>query len=298
MVDRGAITKIKIRMERFSDSERKVADYVMANLSEIPYKTLIAIAKDTGVSDATVMRFVRSIGFETSNSFKIAVTTDIQSPNEAIFSSITPEDSLEIVATKVIQSDILLLQDTINLVDIESLENVLKLILKSKRILLFATGTSRSSGMWLFDRLLRLGFPVLLLLDPFHQLTQAALSSYVEDELCIFISRSGSPQMLIEAQQVLRQSSKKIKIVTITCDPNSVMARQSDYCLFAGSHETQIDVAGSQVGIISIINTIYISLANIDAQRTAVQQAKIWNAVDVFRRGPRKYRKKEKSKNG
>lgn len=293
MVTRSAITKIKISMGDFSFSERKVADCVMDNLSNIPYKTLISIAKDAGVSDATVMRFVRSIGFESFNSFKIAIATDIQVPNEAIFNSITPEDNQATVATKVIQSDILLLQDTISFIDNEALRDVLDLIINSKRIVIFATGTSISSATWLFDRLFRLGFPVLQLLDPFHQLTQAALSSCLDNLLCIFISRSGAPQMLIEAQQVLRQSCDQLKIVTITCNPNSVMAKQSDLCLFAGSHEIQNDVAGSQVGIISLINALYISLANVDSKRTADQQAKIWKAVDVFRKEPRKYRQKK-----
>lgn len=293
MVTRGAITNIKIRMDNLSLSERKVADYLMANITEIPYKTLIEIGQDVGVSDATVMRFVRTIGFDTFNSFKIAIAGDIQFPNEVIFNTITPEDDLVTVTTKVIQSDILLLQDTISLINNETLQNVLDLIIKSKRIFIFATGTSRPSAMWLFDRLFRLGFPVIQLLDPFQQLTQAALLSGLEDPLCIFISRSGSPQMLIEAQQLLRKDCDRVKIVTITCNPNSVMATQSDLCLFAGSHEIQNDIAGSQVGIFSLINVLYISLANIDTKGTAEQQAKIWKACDVFRKEPRKYRQKK-----
>ena len=58
---------VKIIEKHFADftkSEREIAAYVLANLRQIPFETGATIAEKVGVSQMTVGRFLRSIGYE------------------------------------------------------------------------------------------------------------------------------------------------------------------------------------------------------------------------------------------
>ena len=54
-------------------SEKKVADYVLANEIECGKISLEKLAKRSGVSQPTVMRFVKAMGFEGFKEFRYQI---------------------------------------------------------------------------------------------------------------------------------------------------------------------------------------------------------------------------------
>ncbi|HLP66453.1 MAG TPA: MurR/RpiR family transcriptional regulator [Rhizobium sp.] len=67
-IDIAAI--LRARMEGFSPSEQNLAVYVLDNLQLLPFETGGTIARAVGVSEMTVTRFVRSLGFENLRDLK------------------------------------------------------------------------------------------------------------------------------------------------------------------------------------------------------------------------------------
>ena len=57
--------------------QEKIASYVIENQYLICQKTLMELSKEIGVSDASILRFVRTIGFEGYNEFKSVLYTNL-----------------------------------------------------------------------------------------------------------------------------------------------------------------------------------------------------------------------------
>ncbi len=69
---------LRARMADFSPSEQSLASYILDNIQILPFETGSSIAQAVGVSEMTVTRFVRSLGFENLRDLKqrlrVAVT--------------------------------------------------------------------------------------------------------------------------------------------------------------------------------------------------------------------------------
>lgn len=61
---------LRDRMGDFSPSERSLAAYILDNVQMLPFETGISIAQAVGVSEMTVTRFVRGLGFENLRDLK------------------------------------------------------------------------------------------------------------------------------------------------------------------------------------------------------------------------------------
>ncbi|KQU90651.1 SIS domain-containing protein [Ensifer sp. T173] len=61
---------LRARMNEFSPSEQSLAVYMLDNVQLLPFETGSTIARAVGVSEMTVTRFVRSLGFENLRDLK------------------------------------------------------------------------------------------------------------------------------------------------------------------------------------------------------------------------------------
>ncbi len=62
--------KIVENFASFTKSEKIVATYILENLAGLPFESLSSIARSCNVSDMTVSRCIRSLGFKSINDFK------------------------------------------------------------------------------------------------------------------------------------------------------------------------------------------------------------------------------------
>ncbi|MDR6758177.1 DNA-binding MurR/RpiR family transcriptional regulator [Mycoplana sp. BE70] len=63
-------TILRTRMTEFSPSEQSLAVYMLDNIQLLPFETGSTIARAVGVSEMTVTRFVRALGFENLRDLK------------------------------------------------------------------------------------------------------------------------------------------------------------------------------------------------------------------------------------
>lgn len=55
--------RLRADLHRFTRSEREIATYMLANLQDLPFETAATIAARVGVSQMTVSRFMRTLGY-------------------------------------------------------------------------------------------------------------------------------------------------------------------------------------------------------------------------------------------
>ncbi|MDR1949864.1 MAG: MurR/RpiR family transcriptional regulator [Spirochaetaceae bacterium] len=284
--EQGIFPQTRFRVNALSASEKRVMEFVSTHQGDVINMSMIEIARAVGVSDATVLRFVRSVGFDGFNSFKISVAAELMHPKDAIFESVKPDDTYEVIVQKVIGSNIQVLRDTLYTLDTAKLQEVIGEIKKARRIFCCAVGTSAHMAQWFYDRLFRLEYPVTAIVDLIHMYTQASITK--NDELFLFISRSGYPVTLVKIMRILRKQHPGVKQILITCDASSPMAKLSDINLIGVSREKDPDIAGSAVSISSIIDIIYTCLELTAIGRTFENQQRIWEASNFFNNRPAK----------
>src|SRR5512145_2816674 len=74
-------------------SERKVVDFVLGSFEDVIRMTLADLAQRSGVSDATVVRLCRSLGFNSFLELKIALTRSVNDTSRLIHDDVREGDS-------------------------------------------------------------------------------------------------------------------------------------------------------------------------------------------------------------
>ena len=54
----------KIQRLSLTHAERRIAEYILEHLDTIGLQTSTALAQDIGVSDTSIIRFIRKLGFK------------------------------------------------------------------------------------------------------------------------------------------------------------------------------------------------------------------------------------------
>ena len=101
----GTLVKIRSLYQSLPNSERNIADYILANAELAPHRSVHEFASSGGVSVASVSRFVRRLGFAGFKEFKLDLARETAHGVESLFQTVTQADSDEELARKVFQGN-------------------------------------------------------------------------------------------------------------------------------------------------------------------------------------------------
>ena len=224
-----------------SKSERKVADYILSERGNIIYETLLEISKKINVGEATILRFVRKVGFSGFQDLKLQIAKDDkpvdESYHENYIDSITANMTNTIINTK-------------NVLDVDQLSLGISLIEKSKNLFFYGVGASGLAASEAQSRFIRMGKTGLAVTDSHFQMMYSSLCG--EGDVIIALSLSGYTKDIIESLNVAKK--QKAKIISITNYSLSPVAQQADCLLLTAGKENLLD-GGS---LISKISQLYI----------------------------------------
>lgn len=195
----NALSHIRGFYPSLSPSERKIADYILSNHPRVMQMTLAELAAHSGVSDATVVRFCRALGFQSYLELKIALMRSLLDSPDLIFDHVKKEDSPLTIMRKVFWGSIQAMQDTLDLLNEESLNYAVTLLQNASSILIVGVGTSSPMAHELHNRLSRLGLNCRVETDTYLQLMQVALLG--EKDVLVVISQSGASHPPIVTQE-------------------------------------------------------------------------------------------------
>ena len=69
------LIEIKSRYPQMNEAMRKLADYVISAKTDIVYQKASEFARESGVSTASVSRFVRLLGYQSFNEFRLKLAS-------------------------------------------------------------------------------------------------------------------------------------------------------------------------------------------------------------------------------
>lgn len=237
--------------------------------------TLADVASECGVSDATVLRFCRSVGYKRWLEFKIELSQTLPTLPEQIQDEVLESDSPGEIAKKVFNNSIKALTDTVAVLDESSYAQSLNLINNAKRILIIGVGTSGPMANEMHNRFSRIGLNCHVQTDSYLQVMESALLS--SNDLVIVISQTGDSEDPLRTTALAK--SKGCKVIVITGNTGSKLTEYADVVLLSVSHETRVETIASRIAQYAIIHALYVGLAMQDVASTAQKEKLIWEAL-------------------
>lgn len=266
------ILKIEERYADMRTSEQKAADYVMQHMDAIPKMSLGKIASECNVSEPTVLRMVKALGYQGLREFRNAVITALATTKQEHQSpilygySLNKEDKLYDIPRKVVTTTTKILEENLKSISIKTYENVIKAIKNARMIDIYSVENSNVIAKDLLTKLLYLGFCCRHMDDTYHQRISA--SNLTSEDVAIGISYSGCSEDTIQAMKSAKKSGATT--IAITNFKDAVISKYADL-LICTSQDQQFygDAIFSRASQIVLVDMIYMGLITTDYDKYA-----------------------------
>lgn len=231
---------IKQNKNKFSTSEDSLVDYFLQlKNDELVNKTLADMANETEISQTTIYNFVKKLGFNGFQDFKIKLASNSISstqPERLInYREIDPSDSYIDVAKKTIHFNQQSLENLVNFLDEKTLQRIVRLLEKSQNIYFFGQGGSSVIALDSYHKFLRSKLNCHYVSD-YH--IQLSICSKLTKKDCVFLfSHSGDSLETINLAKILQKNN--CPIICITGNPVGKILKLSTESVIAFSQEAK-----------------------------------------------------------
>lgn len=248
-------------MENLNNTEKKIASYFIDSNQSIVNKTISELSQEIGFSESTIFKFVKKIGFQGFQDFKITLATNYKDNNEEvtktnIFTDITENDSVRDIFQKVIIPKVNLLDYLLETLSEELVEEAVDMIHHSDTLFFSGVGGSSVIAYDSFHKFLRTQFQCQFISDFNLQLTY---SKKVEDNSLAFLfSHSGVTKEVIELATSLKKHGTKI--ISLTGNYGTPLEELSDIAFVISSEESTLrsQTLSSRILYMTIIDILYV----------------------------------------
>lgn len=242
---------INSRMHSFTKSEKKVADYILnSKKSDVTRITISELAANCGVSEATIVRYVKKVGFESFQDFKLNLALDnddeiVEDEKDITISqNDSPQDILRKTKVGFLQS----IENTNAIIDMNKFLQAANFIRSAKKIEIYGVGSSSAVGKILQYKLTRLGFPAYAIEDPHMQAISAATLDL--GDLAFGISQSGSTKDTVDSLAIAKKHGATT--ICLTEHVNSPITKYADVVLEIFSGENPVKTSAGRSILVQV----------------------------------------------
>ncbi len=261
----GTAIRIRALLPTLQPSMRRVAEQVLADTGGTANLTVTALAVASAVSETTVVRFCKAIGFAGYPQLRLALATETghargaRRDGRVVGGDIGPGDDLARVVEKIAFADARAVEETAAQLDIAVLERVIDALVRARRVDLYGVGASAFVALDFQQELHPIGRVAFAWSDTHIALTSAALLG--PQDVAIGISHTGVTTDTIDALTQAR--SRAATTVALTNYPRSPIARAAEYVLTTAARETTFrsGAMASRLAQLTVVDCLFVGLA-------------------------------------
>jgi len=202
------IRRITESQSSLRKSEAKVASYVLENLDEVIEMRVVDLASKSSVSEPTVIRFCRAIGFDGFQSFKLQLAQQLGLGSVFTQFAVEDSDTVADLLNKVFDTTVGSLITVRDEINPAVLEQAIDTISNARRVEFYGFGASGSVAADAQHKFFRLQLSSAAYTDP-HIQRMSAISLGSED-VVVAISQSGETQALLESVELAREAGANV----------------------------------------------------------------------------------------
>ncbi|HBN97380.1 MAG TPA: RpiR family transcriptional regulator [Firmicutes bacterium] len=247
-------------------AERRVADEVLRRPNHVVHLSITELAKEAKVSDATVVKFCKRLGYKGFQEFKILLAQDVVVKRSVIEGEVEPGDDICTIKEKVFRSNISALQDTIQVLDADALGLAVKALAQAREIHFYGLGASSIAAFDGEQKFSRIGRRASAFVDTHMQITRAVLLQ--PGDVVIGLSRSGETREIVEAVRTAGECGAVT--IAITNHSASSLAKEADLVLLTCTQGNLFSKGGisSIIAQLTTIDTLFMAVALVDLHRS------------------------------
>ncbi len=263
----GTLIRLRGLYPSLKTALRKVADVILRQPEMAIYASVNEVAAVAAVSEATVMRFCRILGFKGFQDFKIALAREMVIPSPRFREDAGGEGEDEVaIVRQVFQTNGVALQDTLEILEIEAMKEAAQLLLTARQIMVVGVGGSGPAVTYAGNRFLLLGLKAHLCTDFYLMLMAASMLS--REDVVLAISNLGTTREIVETVGIARE--REARVICITNNSLSPLARICNPVLVTASREVTLpeDAVASLICQIAILDALCALIAQARGAQT------------------------------
>jgi RpiR family carbohydrate utilization transcriptional regulator len=211
---------IRRQAPHLKPSEAQVADMVLEDPRKVLGLNITALAQAAGVSEATVVRFCRSVGCAGFPDFKLRLAECQARGTPFVSQDVAPDDDPPVYARKIFSTATAALNNAAERLDIAAVTRAVELLSQAPRVLCVGMGASGALAEDAAHKFLRLGMDAQACTDPL--LGRMLAVNLGSDGVLVVISNTGRSVPIVEMAQVARDQGASVIALTV---PGSPLAR-------------------------------------------------------------------------
>ncbi len=257
----SVINQICASMESFFDTEKKIGDYIVRNPKKVVDMTVGELAKECGVSEASVSRFCKRIELKGFHHLKISLARElVDAQDDGEISGHISVDDMEGSLRGILSNKMEELRQTVAMMDREELKKVLEVINNADTVLIAAVGNTIPVAMDGAYKLNQIGIRAVS--TPIWETELGYSYNLTDRDVVIAISNSGESTGVIQILEAAQ--SRGAVTISITNNARSSVAELSTYHITTATRE-KLFLDGycfSRVSATMVIEIIYLLLAS------------------------------------
>lgn len=263
-------------------SEAKVADWVIAHPDGAVHFVLRQVAAEAGVSEPTVLRFVKGLGFDGYPAFRLALATQLAVGVPALHAAIAPGDTTAAIADRILGHTMASLDQVRRRLDPDAITQAVQRLSAARAILFIGLGASGIVAQDAQQKFPLFGVPCTAETDA-HQMLMAAHMSG-PGTLVVAISHTGASAPIVAAVQGARRAGATVLALTGGAGPLFALADQV-LRIEAIENTDAFTPAVSRIGALVMIDILATAVALGRGEAHLARLATMKEALAEARRG-------------
>jgi DNA-binding MurR/RpiR family transcriptional regulator len=236
----------------------RLASWLLQQRQQIVELPISRVAQETGVTETTIVRFCKGIGYSGYRELRLALVQSVGVAKGLQLGAGEPspepgDGSMLSLARKVVAINTDVLTRTPQLLDEQSLEQAVEALLTGTEVYLVGFGSSSPIALDLYQRLLRLGIRATVCSDP-HILT--VITTKLEPGAVLFgITYSGQSRDLVDALKAVK--GRRATTIVLTSNAGATAARLADVLLISAVPEMAAgETVATRISQLAIVDVL------------------------------------------
>lgn len=256
-------------------SEKQAADYILSHMEEAADLPLDRLAYSVKVSQPTVLRMLKALGFNGYKDFRyqlvaeLARETDREKPDQIMYGyTLSRQDTLEEIPIKMAATTQRMMEETLKNFSGKSYQKAVQKLKKARLIDIYSVENSEVTAMDLLTKLLYLGLPCRHFSDYYFQRISAG--SLTSEDVAVGISYSGESKDTVDVMRTARKAGACTIVITNFRD--STIAKYADILICTSQEQFFYgDAIFSRTTQLLIVDMIYMGIIASDYERYVEQ---------------------------
>lgn len=251
---------------KLTKQEKKIVEFMKNSGDSFLNDTITEFSEKAGVSDATMVRFCKHLGYKGYQDFKVHAAREMLPQERQFNPALNREDDSAQVCSKVFNSELSVLSRTLLEINIKELEQIADALKQASRIILFGTGGSLNVAKDALHKFMKIGLMVYVYEDIDLQMMAASLMK--EGDVALVISHSGSNLRTMKCMDLAKEGGAYA--VALTGLGKNPISKAADITVHIAAEKTiyQSESVSTRIAQLAVLDTLVGLIAIRDYDRS------------------------------